>query len=182
VLKTIVTSLAVIVVLIAVVAAYAATQPDQFKIQRSASIKAPAETIFPLINDLRVMNSWNPFDKQDPDIKGSYSGPAAGKGARYAFESRQAGTGSLEIVDTAVPSRVSMRLVMTRPLAADNRVDFTIEPQGSATLVTWAIRGESPFLAKVLHLVFNMDKMVAGQFEKGLADLKAIAEKSSPTS
>jgi uncharacterized protein YndB with AHSA1/START domain len=182
-LKIIATSLAIIVVLVVVVAAYAATQPDHFTVQRSASIKAPAEKIFSLISDLHAFNSWNPFDKQDPNIKGSYSGPAAGNGARYAFESGKAGTGSLEIVDTAAPSRVTMRLLMSRPLAADNRVDFTIQPEGNATRVTWAMNGDVPFIGKVLHLVFNMDKMVGGQFEAGLAELKSLAEKSaSPTS
>jgi uncharacterized protein YndB with AHSA1/START domain len=181
--KVITIAAAVIAVALAAIAAYAATRPGQMEVRRSTSIKASADKIFPLINDLHVMNSWNPFDKMDPSTKGSYSGPAAGRGAHYDFESAKAGSGSLEIVDTSPSSRVVMRLLMTRPLAADNRVTFTLTPEGGATRVTWAMEGESPFLAKVLHLFVNVDKMVGGSFEAGLADLKGLAERSaSPTS
>jgi len=159
--------------------AIAALQPDRFQVQRSTSIKASADAIFPLINDLRTFNTWNPFDKKDPDTKGSYSGPPSGKGASYAFESSKAGTGSLEIIDAAPPSKIAMRLTMIKPIAVDNRVEFTLEPQGENTRVTWAMDGQVPLVGKVLHLIFNMDKMVGGDFEAGLADLKALTEKSS---
>jgi carbon monoxide dehydrogenase subunit G len=179
-LKFITIAAAVIAVVIAVVVAYASTQPDRFQVKRSTNIKAPADKIFPLINDLRTFNSWNPFDKNDPNTKGSYSGPASGKGAGYAFEGGKSGSGTIEIVDTAPPSRVTMNLIMIKPLHADNRVDFTLEPEGEMTRVTWAMDGEVPLVGKVLHLFINMDKMVGGEFEAGLADLKTLAEKSSP--
>jgi Polyketide cyclase / dehydrase and lipid transport len=178
-LKIITIGAAVVAVFIAVVLAYAATQPDRFQVQRSTDIKASADKIFPLINDLRTFNTWNPFDKKDPSIKGSYGGPASGKGASYAFESAKAGTGSIEIVDTAPPSKVTMKLIMSKPIAADNRVQFTLEPQGSTTRVTWAMDGQVPFVGKVIHLILNIDKMAGGEFEAGLADLKALTEKSS---
>jgi len=178
-LKIIAIGAAVVVGIIAVVLAYAATRPDRFQIQRSTSIRASADRIFPLINDLRAFNSWNPFEKKDPNGKGTYAGPPSGAGAGYAFESTQAGTGRLEIVDIAAPSRVTMRLIMLKPLHADNRVDFTLEPQGDATRVTWAMDGQVPFVGKVIHLFVDMDKMVGWDFEAGLADLKALTEKSS---
>jgi carbon monoxide dehydrogenase subunit G len=168
--------------IIAAVLAYAATGPDRFQVRRSTSIKASADAIFPRINDLHAFNSWNPFDKKDPNTKGTYSGPASGKGASYGFESSKTGTGSIEIVDAAPPSRITMKLTMIRPIAADNRVEFTLEPQGDTTRVTWAMDGGVPFVGKVIHLIFNMDKMVGQDFEAGLADLKALSEKtSSPT-
>jgi hypothetical protein len=176
-MKTIAVAAILLVAAIAVILAYAATRPDRFRVARFADIKAPPEKIFPLINDLKSFNGWNPFDKQDPDIKGAYSGPQQGKGATYAFESRQAGTGSLEILDATPPATLTMRLLMSRPIAADNRVDFTLDRQGDGTRVTWAMEGAVPFIGKVLHLIFNMDKMVGGQFERGLTDLKAIAER-----
>jgi hypothetical protein len=178
-LKFITIGAAVVAVIIAAVLAYAATQPDRFKVQRATTIKASADKIFPLINDMHTFNTWNPFDKKDPNIKGSYSGPASGKGASYAFESSKSGTGNIEIVDTAPPSRVTMRLTMIKPLQADNRVDFTLEPQGDTTRVTWAMDGEVPFVGKVLHLIINMDKMVGQEFDAGLADLKALTEKAT---
>jgi len=174
-------TLAFIVILFAAAAAavlvYAATRSGRFRVARTMNIKASAEKIFSLITDLKTFNSWNPFDKQDPNIKGTYSGPQQGKGAIYAFESRQAGTGNLEILDTVPPAKVVMRLLMSRPIAADNRVEFTLDQQADGTRVTWAMEGAVPFVGKVLHLVFNMDKMIGGQFEKGLAELKTIAER-----
>jgi polyketide cyclase/dehydrase/lipid transport protein len=166
-----------IAVIVAAVLAYAATRPDRFEVQRSTSIRASADRIFPLISDLRTFNTWNPFDKKDPNIKGTYSGPESGKGAAYAFESSQTGTGRIEIADAAPPSRVTMRLTMSKPLAADNRVQFILQPQGDATRVTWAMDGEVPFVGKLIHLFVDMDRMVGQEFAAGLADLKTRAER-----
>jgi len=163
--------------LVAAVLAYAATRPDRFEVQRSTSIQASAEKIFPLIDNLRTFNAWNPFDRKDPNIKGTYSGPDSGKGAAYAFESNQTGTGRIEIADTAPPSRVTMRLTMIKPLAAENRVQFILQPQGNATHVTWAMDGDVPFIGKLIHLFVDMDRMVGQEFAAGLAELKARAER-----
>jgi Polyketide cyclase / dehydrase and lipid transport len=167
----------VIAAIVVAVLAYATTRPDRFEVQRSASIRASADRIFPLINDLRTFNTWNPFDKKDPNVKGTYSGPESGRGATYAFESSQAGTGRIEIADAAPPSRVTMRLVMTKPLAADNRVQFILQPQGDTTRVTWAMDGDVPFVGKLIHLFIDMDRMVGQEFTAGLAELKAKAER-----
>jgi len=166
-----------IAAIVAAVLAYAATRPDRFEVQRSTSIRASADRIFPLISDLRTFNTWNPFDKKDPNVKGTYSGPESGKGAAYAFESSQTGTGRIEIADAAPPSRVTMRLTMTKPLAADNRVQFILQPQGDTTRVTWAMDGDVPFVGRLIHLFIDMDRMVGQEFAAGLADLKARAER-----
>lgn len=76
----------VVVLAVACVLVLAALRPDTFRVQRSRSIKAPPERIFPLINDLRRFNTWNPFGGKDPNLKGSYSGAEAGAGAAYAFD------------------------------------------------------------------------------------------------
>lgn len=169
-----------IVVVVAVVGVllYAATRPDTFRVQRSTSIKAPPEKIYPLISDLRRFNTWNPYEKKDPNLKGSYGGAASGKGAVYAFHgNKNVGKGSIEITDTAPPHKVSMRLTMVEPMEARNNIEFTLEPNGEGTKVTWAMHGHSSYFAKIIHLVFNMDRMVGGDFEAGLASLKAVAEK-----
>ena len=154
----------------------ATRQPDTFRVQRTALIAAPADRIYPLIADLKQMNSWNPFVTRDANIQGSYSGPAAGTGARYVFEGKQAGSGSLRITDAAVPTRVAMKLDMSAPMEAHNDVLFMLAPEGGATRVTWTMQGPSPFLGKVMGVIFSMDKMVGGAFEEGLADLKIRAE------
>jgi hypothetical protein len=178
-LKIIAIAVVVVAAAVAVVLAYAATRPDRFAVQRSTSIKASADKIFPFINDLRSFNTWNPFEQKDPNIKGTYSGPPSGKGAGYDFEGARSGTGRIEVTDVDPPAKVTMRLTMIRPLHADNRVEFTLEPQGDTTRVTWSMDGNVPFVGKVIHLIFNMDKMVGQDFEAGLAALKALTEKSS---
>lgn len=163
---------------IAVLLAYAATRPDVFSVQRSAVINAPAEKIHPLISDLRQLDTWNPFTRKDPNIKGSYRGPAAGPGAAYDFHgNKDVGRGSIEILETA-PQKVTMRLVMLEPFPADNKVEFVLQPQGGTTQVTWAMSGPSPYLAKLMGIFFNMDRMVGREFEAGLAGLKARAERN----
>lgn len=170
-------ALGMIALAAALLVAYAASRPDDFRIARSARISAPPERVFAMIDDLRAMNQWNPFDKkQDPDIKGIYSGPASGVGARYDFDGRKAGAGHVEIFESEAPRCVAMRLVMTRPMSCDNRIDFTVEPRGNDTEVTWAMSGKSQLMGKLCGLLFKVDKMCGGAFEKGLADLKAIAE------
>jgi uncharacterized protein YndB with AHSA1/START domain len=169
---------------LAVVAAgivgYASTKPDTFTISRSISIAAPPEAIFPLINDLRKMSEWSPFEKKDPDMKRSYSGPESGKGQRYDWDgNHEIGKGWLVITDSSAPSRVDMALNMERPISARNEVTFTLVPEGGTTKVTWAMQGAVPLVAKVVHLSLDVDRMVGGDFEAGLASLKAKAEGAS---
>jgi hypothetical protein len=167
----------VVVVLIAGVLIYAATSPDTFRVERSATIKASPEKLFPLINDLHNFNTWNPYAKKDPNAKGSYSGPASGKGAAHAFEGNtDVGKGNIEITDSLSPSKVTMALNMLSPFEAHNIVEFTLEPAGETTNITWAIHGPMPFMSKVMCLFFDMDRMVGTDFEKGLRNLKTTAE------
>ncbi len=173
---TLLVIVALLVLAMAAIAALASQRPDTFRVSRSASIAAPAEKIFPLINDVRAFNTWNPYALKDPAMKGSYSGPAAGAGAHHDFESNKAGSGSIEITESRAPSEVKMRLDMTAPFKASNLVAFTLVPQGSATRATWAMEGPAPFLSKFMGVIFDMDKMVGTDFEAGLATLKAKAE------
>ncbi len=157
---------------------YAAIKPARGTMSRSVSINASPEKIFPLIDNLEQMNTWNPFVKTDPNLKGDYSGPARGKGAHYAFDgNKNAGAGHITVTDSMPSAKVTMNLVMIRPFACDNIVEFTLVPGGNATTVTWAMSGPAPYFMRVMGTLFNMDKMVGGQFDKGLADLKAIAER-----
>ena len=156
---------------------YASTRPDNFRVARSVSIAAPADKIFPLINDLHGFNRWNPFLKLDPDVRIAYSGPDAGNGARHTWEGNsKVGQGSIEITESLPSSKIAMKLGMIKPMAANNRVEFTLEPDGNATRVTWAMTGCSTLISKLMGLCFNMDTMVGKSFEQGLADLKKIAE------
>jgi len=165
-----------VVAVIAAVLIIAATKPDTFRVQRSATIAAPAEAIFAHINDFHRWPAWSPYERKDPAMKKTFSGATTGEGAIYEWEGdKNVGKGRIEITDAA-PTRVALNLDMLKPFEAHNKVEFTLQPQGNATLVTWAMNGHTPYLAKILHVFFNMDRMVGGDFEAGLANLKAIAE------
>ena len=168
----------VIVILVAVILVYAATRPDTFSVQRTTSIKAPAEKIFPLINDFHKWGDWSPWEKMDPVMKRTHSGPDRGKGSTYAWEgNNKVGKGRMEITETAPPSRVTIKLDFERPMEGHNVTDFTLEGKGEYTIVTWDMHGPNPYPAKVMSIFFSMDKMIGKDFEAGLANLKAMAEK-----
>jgi len=165
-------------VLIVGVLVFAATRPDTFRVQRSTRIDARPETIFALINDFRRWGAWSPYEKLDPNLKRSYSESSSGEGAVYAWEGNsQAGSGSMTITKSTFPQAVSLSLDMTQPLSCHNVVDFTIEPQGEASQVTWAMQGRNSYLAKLFQTFCDMDRLVGGQFEEGLSNLKTVAER-----
>jgi uncharacterized protein YndB with AHSA1/START domain len=168
----------VIVVIIAGVLGLAATKPDTFRVQRSAGIKAPPEKVFALINDFKTWTAWSPWEKKDPGTKRTYGPVSAGKGATYAWEgNKDVGQGSMEITQAVAPSKVDLKLDFLKPFEAHNTVAFTLEPKGDITNVLWSMEGPTPYFAKIIHVFLDMDKMVGNDFETGLANLKAIAEK-----
>ena len=168
----------VVVVLIAAVLVYAGTKPDTFRIERTATIKAPPEKLFTIINDLHNWDAWSPYEKLDPSMKKTLSGAASGKGAVYEWDgSSKVGAGRMEIVESSPPSQVKMKLDFLRPFAAHNTAEFTLRPNGDATDVTWALYGPSPYISKLMSVFFSMDGMVGGAFEEGLGNLKRLAEK-----
>ncbi|HEY7533790.1 MAG TPA: SRPBCC family protein [Nitrospiraceae bacterium] len=167
----------ILVVLIVAVLLYAATRPDTFRIQRSVSINAPAEKIFPFINDFRKWVDWSPWERMDPELKRSFSGTASGPGSVYEWEGPKVGKGRMEIAKISPPTSILIDLDFLKPFEAHNIAEFTLEPSGSTTTVTWAMYGPSPYIAKVMHIFFSMDKMVGKDFETGLANLKASAER-----
>ena len=175
-IDTIVPVLAVVGALAIAFLVYVAMKPDDFRIERTLAIQAPAEAIFPLINDLHKFNGWNPFALADPAVTMTYSGPANGVGAAYEWNGRKSGAGRMQIAEAVAPSKVKMRLDFNKPFVANNVAEFTLAPSGAATAVTWAMTGRRPFSHKLMGTIFNMDKMVGGEFAKGLVTLKAMAE------
>ncbi len=176
--KTIAIVIAVLVVVpLAAVLIFAATKPDTFRVQRATSIKAPPEKIFPLIADFRGWGAWSPYEKLDPAMKRTFSGAANGKGAVYEWDSDgKAGKGRMEITDAPAPSKMTIKLDFFKPFEAHNIAEFTLEPRGDTTDLTWGMYGPSLYIAKVMGVFFNMDRMIGTDFETGLANLKARAE------
>jgi len=169
---------AVIVVAIAILAGYAAMQPDHFRVERSTVINARAEAVFPLINDYHGWAAWSPWDKKDPAMKQTYSGAASGTGAMYEWSGNsEVGSGRMETTESVPPSKITIDLHFMQPFEARNTTEFTLTEQDGATTVTWAMYGPSPFIAKVMGIFASMDDMVGGDFETGLASLKRATEK-----
>ena len=166
-----------LVVSLAGILLFAATKPDTFRVQRATSIKAPPERIFPLIADFHGWGAWSPYEKLDPAMKRTFSGAANGKGAVYEWDSDgKAGKGRMEITDAPAPSKVAIKLDFFKPFEAHNIAEFTLEPRGDSTDITWAMYGPNLYIAKVMSIFFNMDRMIGKDFETGLANLKAVTE------
>ena len=159
------------------VVAMAATKPDQFKIERSIVIKAPAEKMYGILSDFHEWPKWSPFEEKDPDMKRTYSGAATGKGAKYAWEGNgESGVGSMEIVQADAPRKIMIDLHFTKPFKADNVAEFTMVPEGDATRVTWAMSGQNQFIGKVMQVFMSFDDMIGKEFTHGLEKLKSICE------
>jgi uncharacterized protein YndB with AHSA1/START domain len=175
--ETIAVIAVVLALAIAVVLILAATKPDKFSVQRATTVKAPAEKIFPLINDFRQWGSWSPYEHKDPTMKRSFSGAASGKGAVYAWDgNKNVGSGRMEILDAAAPAKIVIKLDFFTPFEGHNTAEFTMLPQGDATNLTWLMHGPAPFMAKIMHVFMNIDRMVGKDFEIGLANLKRLTE------
>jgi uncharacterized protein YndB with AHSA1/START domain len=156
---------------------FVSTRDGHFRYARSGVINAPAEKIYPVISNFKLGQLWNPYDQKDPDLKRTFSGQDGQVGSHMDFAGNmQGGTGSLEIVKLVPNQSVQIRLIMTKPMSADNLVEYTLNPEGTATRFTWAMSGDGGFMGKLVGVFIDCEKMVAGDFEKGIANLKQLIE------
>jgi uncharacterized protein YndB with AHSA1/START domain len=168
----------VLAIAIAVVLLLAASKPNTFSVQRAIAIKVPPEKIFPLINDFHQWASWSPYENKDPAMKRSFSGAASGKGAVYGWEgNNNVGSGRMEILDSATPSKIVIKLDFFKPFEGHNTAEFTMLPQGNATSVTWLMHGPAKFIHRLMQVFMNLDTMIGKDFEVGLVNLKNLTEK-----
>src|ERR1700716_1100399 len=168
----------VIAIAIAIVLILAATKPGTFSVRRATTVKAPPEKIFSLINDFHQWGAWSPYENKDPAMKRSYSGAESGKGAVYAWDgNNNVGSGRMEILETAVPAKIVVKLDFFKPFEGHNTAEFTMLPQGDATNLVWLMHGPAPFMSKLMQVFMNVDNMVGKDFETGLANLKRLAER-----
>ena len=166
-----------VVVLVLIVLGLAAMQPDSFRVQRTIAIKAPAEKILPLISDFHNWTSWSPWEKLDPAMKRTYSGAPKDQGAVYAWEGDdKVGAGRMEITGQA-PAKVDIKLDFLKPFESHCQTEFALETKGELTTVSWTMSGPSDFMTKLMGLAVSMDSMIGKDFEAGLANMKAVAEK-----
>ena len=163
--------------LLVVLVAIVVTRPSEYRVARTATISAPAPAVFAQVNDFRKWEAWNPWAKLDPAMKQAYEGAPAGTGASYTWAgNHEVGAGRMTITDNRPSELIRIRLDFLKPFAATSTAEFTFKPEGNQTVVTWSMTGQKNFMAKAVHLVMNMDKMIGGNFEKGLAEMKAVVE------
>jgi hypothetical protein len=168
----------VLVALLVVVLGIAAAKPNTFRIQRTTRINAAPDRIYPNIADFRRWEAWSPYEKLDAAMTKTHSGAANGPGAIYEWDGNdKVGKGRMEIMEASAPRKVTVKLDFMKPFVAHNTAEFSLEPTGGSTDVTWAMYGPSPYVTKVMSVFINLDKMVGKDFESGLANLKALAER-----
>jgi hypothetical protein len=164
-------------VVVAGIVGFAMRRPDSFYVERSTTIGASPETLFAIIDDFHRWPDWSPWEKIDPQMNRTHSGPARGKGAIYEWAgNKKVGAGRMEIIESEAPSRVRIKLDFLEPFEAHNIADLELEREGAGTRVTWALHGPCNFITKVMGVFVSMDKMVGKDFETGLANMKRIAE------
>jgi len=173
-IKKILLGLVVIVVILVVVIAL---QSSTYHVERTATINAPPAVVFAQVNDFHKWNAWSPWAKLDPAMKQTFEGAPAGNGAVYTWSgNKEVGEGRMLITESHPSDLVKIKLDFLRPFAASSNTVFSFKPEGNETKVTWAMDGDKNFIAKAFHLFMNIDKMVGGDFEKGLAQMKSVAE------
>jgi Polyketide cyclase / dehydrase and lipid transport len=167
-----------IIIALAVLVAFIAMQPPEFEVSRSMTMAASPDKIFPHVNDLHAWHDWSPWAQIDPNAKTTFEGATAGTGAimRWASDNMKVGQGSMTITESRPNELVRLQLDFLKPMKGTNTGSFTFTPEGNQTRVTWSMIGQKNFISKAMNLVMSCEKMVASQFDKGLAQMKAVVD------
>lgn len=177
-LRALLLALAAILLLLVVLGVVVAMQPSEFVVTRKMSMQAPPEEVFAQLNNFQNWNGWSPWAKLDPHAKNTFAGPEAGTGAEFHWDgNNEVGAGGMKIVESKPNELVKLKLSFLRPMESSCDTTFLLQPQGDQTEVTWSMAGENNFIGKAMCLAMDMDKLVGGQFEEGLTNIKAIVEK-----
>ncbi len=166
-----------ILALVVILSVVVAMQPEDLKVTRSAEINAPTDRVFPLVNDFHKWDIWSPWAKIDPNMKTTYLGPDSGVGSSYAWTGNdEVGEGKMTIAKNHPPKYIAIELEFIKPFPSKNLTEFDFRAAGEKTEVTWTMTGKKNFMTKAFCMIMDMDKMVGGDFEKGLAQMKIAAE------
>lgn len=169
--------LAGIAALILILVVVVSMQPAAFRIERSMTMAAPPAAAFALVNDFHEWRAWSPWENVDPNLQRTYEGPTAGVGASYSWKgNKQAGQGRMTITESRPSEFIQLRLDFLKPFKVTNTVEFAFAPEGSGSHVVWKMTGTKGFAFKLFGLLVNIDKMVGGDFEKGLTTMKGAVE------
>lgn len=172
--------LLLLVLLIGGFLAYVAARPDEFKAARSTTIPAPPAAVFPYLNDLRKWQDWSPWAKLDPNATYSFSGPETGEKSSFSWVgNNEIGVGSMTIVESKPDELVAYRLEFKKPMEGTSNARFDLKAEDGKTVVTWSMSGKHNFIEKAFCVIMNGEKMIAGQFDQGLANLSQVVQTST---
>jgi uncharacterized protein YndB with AHSA1/START domain len=167
----------VLVIIIVAFLGYVSTRNPHFRYERSGVINAPAEKIFPYISDFKLGALWSPYEKTDPNMKRTFSGPEAQAGSVMEFDGNSdVGSGKLEMLKVVPNESVEIKLTMLKPFYGENMIKYVLTPEGEGTRFTWIMSGNGGFMGKLMSVLIDCEKMIGGQFEQGIASLKAVVE------
>jgi Polyketide cyclase / dehydrase and lipid transport len=166
-----------LVAIVAVLVVIVALQPSEFRVTRTAMIAAPAADVFAQVNDFHAWQDWSPWAKLDPAAKATFEGPRAGTGAIFSWAGNdKVGEGRMTLTESRPGELIRIKLDFVKPMEGTSTAEFTFKPAGNQTAVTWTMSGQHNFIGKAFCLFMNGEKMMGGEFEKGLANLKAVVE------
>ncbi len=169
--------LALVGILILCLVVYAALKEPAMNISRDMVIAATPERLFPYLNNSKKMNDWMPWQDSDPNCKMQYSGPEEGVQSKSFWESTgKMGTGSSTIIESVPNKSVKSQLVYTKPMEMSQFAEISLTPVAGGTQVTWSVDGHNNFLFRLVGIFISVDKMIGGEFEKGLSKLKNQVE------
>jgi hypothetical protein len=172
-----------LVVVVAAFAAFVALQPSEYRIARSATIAAPAPEVFAQVNDFHKWDAWSPWAKLDPDAKMTFEGPEAGQGAAMTWAGNdKVGEGKMTLIESRPNEAIKLKVDFVKPFEGTSTSEFAFKPEGDQTTVTWSMSGHRNFIAKAFCLVMNGEKMIGDDLQKGLAQLKTVAESGKAAS
>lgn len=180
--KKILIALAVLLVLFLGLLGFIASRPSQFRIERSTTIAAPPERVFPHVNNLHQWNDWSPWAKKDPNAKATFEGAEEGEGAIFRWAGNdEIGEGAMTITQSKPAELVVLKLEFKKPFEDTSTAQFRFKPEGDKTVVTWSMEGQCNFVSKAVQLFLDMDKLLGADFENGLASMKKVVEESPKT-
>jgi hypothetical protein len=170
--------LVALVLLIVGIGAFIALQRSEVRVERTATIAAAPAEVFARVNDLHKWDTWSPWAKLDPNAKVAYEGASSGKGAVYTWSGNErVGEGRMEIIESKPSELVDIKVDFVRPYENTQSSMFVLKPVGEGTSVTWTVSGHKNFSNKAVCLLISCKKMMGDDLERGLAQLKAVAEK-----
>jgi Polyketide cyclase / dehydrase and lipid transport len=176
-LKKILIGLAVIIVAFVVVVAL---QPSEVRVVRSITITAPAPVVFAQVNDFHKWEAWSPWAKLDPAAKVTFEGTPAGQGAVFTWAGNdEVGEGRMTLTESRPDDYIKIDVAFVKPMEGTSTSEFSLKPEGNQTVVTWTTTGHNNFIGKALCLFVDMEEMLGGALEKGLAQLKSVAESAA---